>query len=183
MNRLLIPVLMAAMAMPVVAQRMGSTNVKAPTVTTTIAFDKETKASVEFVAITWADGKMMTALADKGEAGTRARSRVNNSKNPLGSVNLSTGMDLGATAVAAGDYNLFFHVDDEIQWHLVLVHKNDEKVKHKVALNLKDAGHKMTRLSLSLQAGDEDGTASLWVGFGDKSGSLALTRSADKSGQ
>jgi hypothetical protein len=178
MKFLMIPLALAMLTAPSFAQKYGSINSNAPVVTSSIAMG-DAKVAVEFHAISLGQGRAWTALGEKSEAGTRARTRANNNKNPLGSATLSTDMTVAGAAIPAGTYDLFFRVDEELNWHLVFAVKGGD-AQHKVALNLTPSPeHKSARLMLSLQAGEKDGTATMWVAFGDKNGTLELAKSGN----
>ena len=80
--------LAAALCAPAFAQKMGSTNSNAPMMKQTIEAGSA-KMSLDYEAITWADGKTMSRIMDK-EKGAGARKRISESapQAPLGTFTL-----------------------------------------------------------------------------------------------
>jgi hypothetical protein len=175
-------VLAAALAAPGTAQRMGSSNSDAPTVTQTIQFAKQSSpVEIKYTAVTWADGKTMEAIANK-ENGARTRQRINNSakNSPLGSFSTPVAITLGGKAVPAGEYKLYFNVDDDLKWHLILgaASEDGDETELKWKLDLKDTPKHVQRLQIVMTAGDKSDTANLEITFGKMSTTVAATVAA-----
>lgn len=160
---------------PAAAQRMGSTNRAAPTVTESIEFKDGPKLEVSYQSITWAGGQMMRRLMDK-EGGAGAREGFNRRAvgSPLGTVAASAGFTLGGKAVDAGEYDLYFTIDEDLKWHLVLASKTTDGPPIDWALPLEDTDNHRSRLGIDLGAGDEDNTGVLRISFGTKHCAVAF---------
>lgn len=161
--------LAAALCAPAFAQKMGSTNSNAPALSQSITIG-EAKMSLDYTSITWADGKTMTAIADK-EKGARARTRVNNSaaSAPLGKFTTSIDCKCGDATLAAGAYDVYFTIGDDLAWSLNF--KAGDKVTT-TKLDLKSGEHESKRLQMLLHATDNG--AGAWLSFGKMSGMLAF---------
>jgi hypothetical protein len=161
--------LAAALCAPAFAQKMGSTNSNAPALSQSITIG-EAKMSLDYTSITWADGKTMSAIADK-EKGARARTRVNNSaaNAPLGKFTSSIDCKCGEATLAAGSYDVYFTIGDDLGWSLNF--KSGDKVTT-TKLDLKSGEHESKRLQMLLHATDNG--AGAWLSFGKMSGMLAF---------
>ena len=161
--------LAAALCAPAFAQKMGSTNSNAPALSQSITIG-EAKMSLDYTSITWADGKTMSAIADK-EKGARARTRVNNSaaNAPLGKFTSSIDCKCGEATLAAGSYDVYFTIGDDLGWSLNF--KSGDKVTT-TKLDLKSGEHESKRLQMLLHATDDG--AGAWLSFGKMSGMLAF---------
>jgi hypothetical protein len=160
------------MAMPATAQRMGSSNRNAPTIVQSIQFPDGAKLVVEYVSITWAKGRTMEGLMSDEGAANRQRFNENAATSPLGSVEASTAFELGGVAVPAGKYSLYFTIDDDAKWHLVLADKADAKKNLEWTLDLQEGGHHRSRLAVDIDAGDDGSSGMLMIAFGDKHASV-----------
>ena len=169
MKKLLSLALAAALCAPAFAQKMGSTNSNAPMMKQSIEATGA-KMSLDYEAITWADGKTMSRIMDK-EKGAGMRKRINESaaQSPLGSFTTSVDCKVGANTMPAGDYKVFFTVDDDLNWSINFQGK-DKTFTEK--LTLADSGHESKRLMLCMYATDKG--AGVYVAFGSKSGDLQL---------
>lgn len=175
MKKLLPLILAAALCTPVFAQKSGMTNQNAPTVQQTIVAG-DAKISLDYTSITWASGQTMTRLMDK-EGGQKARIRTNEMapKSPLGKLTTSVDVKCGELVLAAGEYQIFFTIDESLAWSINFQGKDKT---HTMKLELADAGgHEHKRLLLSLYAGDEAG-AGVYVAFGKQAGMLSLVPQA-----
>lgn len=161
--------LAAALCAPAFAQKMGSTNSNAPALSQSITIG-EAKMSLDYTSITWADGKTMSAIADK-EKGARARTRVNNSaaNAPLGKFTSSIDCKCGEATLAAGSYDVYFTIGDDLGWSLNF--KSGDKITT-TKLDLKSGEHESKRLQMLLHATDNG--AGAWLSFGKMSGMLAF---------
>ncbi len=162
---------LALCAVPVSAQKMGSANTNAPSIEQSIKLGDDT-LTLTYTAITWAGGQMMEAAMDK-DSGGRARQRINNTaeKAPLGTLKASADFDIGGKAVAAGEYKLFFTIDDDLKWHMVAA-SGDKRVDW--TLPLEESDKHRSRLIVALIAGDEDGTGALAIAFGKQNCKVEL---------
>jgi len=169
MKQLLSFALAAALCAPAFAQKMGSTNVNAPKLTQSITIG-DAKMSLDYTSITWADGKMMTAVADK-EKGGKARERVNHTaaNAPLGKFATSIDCKCGDVTLPAGTYDVFFTIGEDLAWSLNF--KAGDKVMT-TKLELKSGEHESKRLQMLLHATDDG--AGAWLSFGKMSGMLAF---------
>lgn len=172
MKILLSAVLAAALCTPAFAQRMGSANRNAPMLKQSITAGDATM-SLNYTSITWASGKTMTALADK-ENGARARKMVNDSaaQQPLADFSTSVDVMCGDLHLAAGDYKLYFTVDDECAWHLNFQGKGQDAAQS-MKLDLQNSEHESKRLMMCLYA-EETAGAGVYVAFGSSSGMLSF---------
>jgi len=161
--------LAAALCAPAFAQKTGSTPSNAPALSQSITIG-DAKMSLDYTSITWADGKTMTAIADK-DKGARARTRVNNSaaNAPLGKFTSSIDCTCGDATLAAGTYDVFFTIGDDLAWSLNF--KSGDKVTT-TKLELKTGEHESKRLQMLLHATDNG--AGAWLSFGKMSGMLAF---------
>lgn len=172
MNKLLTAVLVAALCTPAFAQKMGGTNNNAPEIKQAIKIGDESM-SLNYVSITWADGKMMQAIMDKAN-GARARQRVNSTapNSPLASFKTSVACKCGDLELAAGDYEIYFTINDDCEWHLNFhADGKDKPQAMKLPLMKNEQPHK--RLMMSLYAGDSTG-AGCYVAFGSQFAMLSF---------
>lgn len=176
MKKILAFVLAAALCAPAFAQKMGSTNSNAPAMKQSITAG-DAKMSLDYEAITWADGKTMSRLMDK-EKGAAARKRISESASqaPLGSFSTSVDCKVGDQSLPAGDYKVFFTIDEEMNWSINFQGKDKT---HTQKLTLADAGHESKRLMLCLYAAEKG--AGVYVAFGNKSGDLKIEAAEKKS--
>lgn len=170
MKKLLSIVLATALCTPAFAQKMGMSNNDAPTVKQTVMAG-EAKISLDYTSITWASGQTMGRLMDK-EKGGSARKRVNESAGqaPLGTLNTSVDIKCGDLTLAAGEYQVFFTITDDLAWQINFQGKDKT---HTMKLALSDSGHESKRLMLCLYAGDDAG-AGVYVAFGKQAGMLSM---------
>ena len=176
---LLVAIGFAMLTCPAFAQKMGSANRNAPSVTQSITFAGKQTIELTYTAITWAEGNWAKAVESKDDS---MRKMINDQadKTPLGSLKVSADTMIGGKKVAAGTYKLAFTLSDTYQWTLVLA---GDKEKLSWPLDLKDGegGKQMKRLTLALQAGDKDTNATIHIAFGTKRGEIPVDTEA-KSG-
>jgi hypothetical protein len=91
-------------------------------------------------------------------------------KAPLASMSTSVAVKCGDAVLPAGDYSVFFTIDEDLVWSINFAGK-DDKV-HSVKLQLADSGHESKRLLLCLYA-EEEG-AGVYVSFGKQAGMLTF---------
>lgn len=177
MKHLLSLALAAALCAPAFAQKMGMTNTNAPAISQSIELGGA-KMSLNYTSITWSGGKTMTAIMDK-EKGERNRSRVNTQAKdaPLGAFTTSVPVTIGSLNLPAGDYKVYFTINDQLDWEINFMGKET----HTMKLELADSEHESKRLMMCLYAGEESG-AGVYVAFGKKSGMLEIVPAADKKG-
>lgn len=178
MKHLLSIALAAALCAPAFAQKMGSSNANAPQLKQTIMAG-DAKMSLDYESITWADGKTMARLMDK-EKGGQARKRISDSASqaPLGSFSTSVDVKCGDATLAAGDYKVFFTINDDLAWSINFAGKDKT---HTVKLELANGEHESKRLMLCLYAADQG--AGVYVAFGKQSGMLNFTPAAPAPGK
>jgi hypothetical protein len=178
MRTLLSALVLGAFAAALPAQQMGSVNASAPTVTQSIKFANGASLSIEYKSITWAQGRTMDALKD-AERGARMRERVNAQaeRAPLGSAAVASAVTIGDQTVKAGDYKLYFTIDDENAWHLVLAAEEGD-AKHTWKLDLKDTEKAQSRLVVGLMAGAKDTEATMKIAFGSSACTVACSAEA-----
>jgi hypothetical protein len=149
---------------------MGMANQNPPQIKQTITVSNN-KISLDYMSITWADGKTMSAILDKAN-GADARKRLNATgpKQPLGSFTTSTDVTLGDLQIPAGDYQVFFTITEELAWQINFQGKEKTLTTN---LNVSNEGeHESKRLLLCLHAVDEN--AGVYVAFGKQSGMLTF---------
>lgn len=159
--------LIAAFALPVAAQQMGSANRNAPKVSQSIAFHNGTSLAVSYTALNFADGKFMENVKNE-----RFRNMVNeNAKaNPVGTVTLEGSLTAAGRTLNAGSYGLHFLLHETGRWLLTLSHKDAEGDVQLIQwpLMLKDAPTNAQRLSISLQAGEDVTSCNIHLHFGSQ---------------
>jgi hypothetical protein len=167
MKKILAFVLAAALCAPAFAQVMGSTNSNPPMLKQSLTAG-EAKMSLDYKSITWADGKTMSRIMDK-EKGAAVRKRISESASqaPIGTFTSSIDVMCGDLHLPAGEYPMFFTVDDDLAWSINFQGK--DKV-HTQKLTLADSGHESKNLMLCMYAADKG--AGVYVAFGNKSGDV-----------
>jgi hypothetical protein len=171
--------LAAALCAPAFAQKMGMTNANAPAIEQTIMAG-DAKMSLNYTSITWSGGKTMTQIMDK-EKGERARTRVNSTAKeaPLGTFTTSVDVTCGDLKLAAGEYQVYFTINDKLEWQINF----QGKETHTMTLPLADSGEESKRLLMCLYAGDKDGSAGVYVSFGKKMCMLTFAPAAGGDGK
>ena len=158
------------------AQKMGATNNNAPRMEQSIELGN---AGIElnYTSITMAGGRWKQTLENEASR-DRMRDRINNTaeRAPLGSLELTDDCEINGVAVAEGSYDLCFKLDDNFKWQIVVF--NDE-TRATIPLELSAAPEPSKRLILAMHAGQEDGTAEVYVAFGDEYGTLTIKPSDD----
>lgn len=152
------------LAAPVAAQQMGSVNRNAPTVTNAIEYANDESITLSYKAITWAEGRTMEAAMDK-EGGARTRQFINGQaeQNPLGNIHTTVDLHIGKTKIAAGEYQVFFTISDDVKW---TINFSDGDNKVSMPLDLQKSEMKHSRLLISLHAGEKPTDAGLYIAFG-----------------
>lgn len=145
------------------AQKMGHSNSKAPEVTQTIKLDEKATVKIHYTSITWASGSWERALQDP-QTRDKMRERINSTaaENPLGRFETDVDLMVGGQHIHKGSYKMAFTLTDEFAWQLTL--RSDHSMS--VPLLLSARAKPSKRLVLNLNAGDEDATAVLVIGFG-----------------
>lgn len=152
---------------PAAAQIGGSANRAAPTLTENITFPSGAMLEVSYKSATWAEGRMMKALTDKEEGeGTRSAFNRRAAGSPLGSLQAKMDFTVGGKTVAAGEYDLYFTIDEDLKWHLVLANKTTDGPNIDWLLALEEGDKHRTRLGIDLGAGDDNNTGELRISFG-----------------
>jgi len=162
----------ALLSAPAMAQKMGSTNKNAPAIRQTYTVGNQS-IELGYTAITWATGQWAAALKDEASRG-EWRARINDSapKSPLGSLKLTTALNIGGVKVDPGAWKVGFTLNDEFAWQITLIGEGGATLQ--VPLALKEVDESQKRLMLALAAGDEDGTAKIVVAFGNSRCNLVL---------
>jgi hypothetical protein len=175
MMKILSLVLVAALCAPASAQKMGMTNSNPPALKQSITAG-DAKMSLDYMSITWADGKTMGMLADK-DKGAGYRERVNKSGpgSPLATFSTSADVKLGELAIPAGEYQVFFTIGDDLSWSMNFK-QGDKVLTHKLAMM--DSPEQNKRLLLCLYAADAG--AGVYCAFGNKMTMLNFTPAAKK---
>ena len=178
MMRLISAVAVLGLCLALPAQRMGSTNSNAPTVSSSIAFKGGAELSVKHVSTTWAEGRTMSTLMDK-EGGARFRNMVNQraASSPLGTLTVSSAFMLGGNKVEAGEHDLYFTIDEDLHWHMMLAHKGKDDVRVDVKLELQDADES-SRLTVAVMAAKSDKEGTMKISFGKKACSMTFMAAA-----
>ncbi len=166
---------LAVIAPTLSAQKMGMSNNNAPTCTSAIAFGEKGSVEIKYTAITWGAGAWAKQITDP-QRGERMRDRINKTAEaqPLGELKASADVTIGGKKVAAGTYKLYFTVDKDAKWTLVLAGKES---KIEWLLDLKE-GTENSRLGLALAAGKEDDTGEFTVQFGKMNCKIACSAGA-----
>lgn len=175
MKKILSLVLAAALCAPAFAQKQGSTNSNPPSVKQSVEAHGASM-SLDYLSVAWAEGKTMARIMDK-EKGASARKRINDGavNNPLGTFKTSVDVSCGDTMLAAGEYSVFFTIDEDLNWSINF--KSGEKV-HSHKLTLADSGHESKMLMLCMYPAEKG--AGVYVAFGNKSGELSFAPVAKK---
>lgn len=150
-----------ALGLPLTAQRGGSANRAVPKATQGIEFANGSSLEIKYRSLSWAQGRFMESL--KSEAG-RERTNKDLRANPTGTLTVAGDCSIGGTAIKAGSHKLYFEVDDDVAFHLVLEDDAGTQVKVKLALTEQESMN--TRLTLVLTAGKGDTDGNLAVAFG-----------------
>lgn len=159
-----------ALSLPLAAQRGGSANRAVPKATQAIEFANGSSLEIKYRSLSWAQGKFMDSL--KSEAG-RERTNKDLRANPTGTLTVAGDCSIGGTAIKAGSHKLYFEVDADVAFHLVL--EDDAGTQVKVKLALAEQESMNTRLTLVLTAGKGDTDGSLAVAFGTMACSVAVS--------
>ncbi|MBL9076240.1 MAG: DUF2911 domain-containing protein [Planctomycetes bacterium] len=162
MKKLLTVALSLALCLPVFAQR-------GPKLEQTITVG-ETKMSLNYTSLSYGEGKTIGMLLDK-EGGKEMRAMMNerSANRPLATFKTSIDVKCGDAVLAAGEYQVYFTVDEEMTWSINF--KMGEKVTS-TKLQISDSQHESKRLLLCLYA-EEEG-AGVYLSFGKMSGMLSI---------
>lgn len=160
-----------AMASAAPAQRMGHSNSNAPRVSQTIDLAGKAAMKLDYTSITWANGTWSRALADASKR-DKMRERINTAANesPLGSFEADVATMVSGKHVPKGGYELSFGLSEDFLWELRLRGATNIAVP----LLLTERAKERRRLTLNLNSGDEDASASLHIVFGNKECELAI---------
>lgn len=166
----------AILLAPLAAQKMGSVNANAPTLESRITFHDGASLAVVHTAITWAEGRTMRAVSDP-ERGERTRAFLNQraARSPLGRATVTGDLRIGARRIEPGSYDLYFTIDEDLKWHMVLARrgeKGEQGVKHDFPLALRKVDAHHQRLQIRIDPGEGDKDAVLTVQFGNLSARL-----------
>ncbi len=169
---------LALLTAPASAQKMGHSNTNAPTISQTIRLGDKGTIKLQYTSITWASGSFSKALQDENTR-ERLRERINGlaASDPLGSLETTTALIVDDKRVGAGSYALAFMLGADYGWQLVLT---AAKGKRQISWPLELEATKRTsrRLTVNLEAGDEDFTAQIAFAFGNQVGRMAVATAA-----
>lgn len=162
MKKLLSFVLAVALCAPAFAQR-------GPKVEQTLTAGTA-KMSLNYTSLAYGEGKTVGMLLDK-EGGKDMRQMMNerSSNRPLASFATSIPVKCGDAVLAAGEYQVYFTVNDDLVWSINF--KQGDKVAS-TTIQLADGGHESKRLLMCLYA-EEEG-AGVYLAFGKMSGMLSF---------
>ncbi len=163
------------LAVPTLAQKMGATNRNAPAVKQTITLDTLGTLSLDYTAITFGSGRWAASLENE-ETRDRMRERINQQANdtPLAAFTTEKDVEFGGKNVPAGKYQMSFTISDDYKWQVTLT--GEETIS--IPLTLEQTEMASKRLVVSLHAGDEDGTAGIYIAFGQQWGLVAIKPAA-----
>lgn len=176
MKRLALTLIAAGfLAVPALAQKMGSSNRNAPTVKQSITLDPIGTVSLDYTAIQFGSGRWAATLENE-QTRDQMRERINGQANatPLAAFTTEKDVDIGGKHVPAGTYKMSFTISDDYKWQVTLI--GDETIT--IPLNLEKTEMASKRLVCSLHAGDEDGTAGVYIAFGEQWGLLTIKAAA-----
>lgn len=167
--------LVTASAVP--AQRMGHSNTNAPQMSQTINMAGKAAMKITYTSITWASGTWSKALADANKR-DKMRERINAAadESPLGSFETDVAAMVGGQHVPKGVYKLSFGLNKRFLWELRLRGATTVSVPLKLGRRTKVR----KRLTLNLNSGDEDASASLHIMFGNEECELAIAPHLEK---
>ena len=179
MKTLTLSLLLAAtLVVPAAAQRMGSVNRGAPSVSSSITFPKAGKLSIEYTALAFGQGAFLKNV--KENARFREFLNTNAKENPVGKLTLPAAMTMGGKDLAAGEYGIHFLVNDDGKWMLTLSHKKGEEVSlTQWELALAEDEVQRARLVMLPVPGSKDGEAALHIHFGGWSCDVAMMAKKD----
>ena len=170
MKTLLVTIaLFIASALP--AQRMGHSNTNAPEMSQAIDMAGKAMMKITYKSITWASGTWSKALADTSKR-SKMRDRINAAadESPLGSFETDVATMVSGQHVPKGTYKLSFGLSEKFQWEMRL----HGSAKISVPLKLTKRAKERKRLTLNLNSGDEDASASMHIVFGNQECELAI---------
>jgi hypothetical protein len=162
MKKLLSLVLAVALCAPAFAQR-------GPKLEQTIT-SGDAKMSLNYTSLSYGEGKTVGMLLDK-EGGKEMRQMMNerSANRPLATFTTSIGVKCGDAVLAAGEYQVYFTVGDDLVWTIHF--KQGEKVVSS-KIKLDDSQHESKRLLMCLYA--EEAGAGVYLSFGKMSGMLSF---------
>jgi len=167
MNKLLTLTLAAVLCAPAFAQKMGGTNNNAPTIKQSIAIG-DNSMTLNYTAITWAEGKIMERCADK-ENGKQVRAYINRQapSSPLANFKTTIDCKCGDLMLPAGEYEVYYTINEDCHWEINF-HADGEDSAKTMKLPLTNTPDTTKRLLMCLYAGNEGG-AGAYIAFGTKS--------------
>lgn len=172
--------LLLLLAAPAAAQKMGSTNRSAPRIEQSIQLGAAGKVTLNYIGITWGGGRWAESLESE-ETRAEMRGHINQAadRSPIGNLEVENDVTIGSTSVPAGNYKLSFKLDEDFNWQMNL--SGDETIT--IPLELMEGEEHSTRLVVALYAGEEDGTAGVYLSFGNRMGMLTIAPAADEESQ
>ena len=75
------------------------------------------------------------------------------------------------------EHDLYFTIDEDLHWHMMLAHKGKDDVKVDVKLELQDADES-SRLTVAVMAAKSDKEGTMKISFGKKACSMTFMAAA-----
>ena len=159
----------AALSCGVQAQISGSINRGAPKVSNTIEMGGN-KLMVEYTSIRFGNGDWQKIKDNT--AGHEQFNKFAEGK-PIGKVSTSCALQAAGKKVPAGDYTMFFTVQEQAGWLLNLKPKEGDPIRWRMVLS--EADDKSGCLKMSLEPSAKNGMCSLEIVFGDMAVTVPVT--------
>lgn len=180
MNRILPLFCACVLALPVSAQVMGSPNANAPTLTKTFAFHEAGKLTIEYKAITMAEGTTLERIKNEPQMRDMVNRRA--SKSPIGHIEVTGDLTLAGKKLPAGKHAMFFTYGENGKWSINFQPKADgaEAAPISIEIPLVDAPAPTTRLVIDLIPVEEATTLHLGISFGKQTARMPVEAGAAK---
>lgn len=170
MKTLLVTSLAALLACALPAQVSGSLNRNAPTVSQSIAMGDH-KIEVTYTAIRFGEGAWQK-IRDNTEA--HERFNANAEKTPVGTVKTNVAVNAAGKEVPAGEYALFFTVNERAGWVLNLKPKaGGDAIRWRMMLQ--PSSSKAECMAIAIEPTAQDGKCSLTIRFGENHVTVPVT--------
>ncbi|MFM1870901.1 MAG: hypothetical protein RL398_323 [Planctomycetota bacterium] len=167
----------ALLAVAAPAQISGSINRTAPTVSQSIAMGEQ-KVELSYTAIRFGQGAWQKV---RENTAAHERFNANAEKKPIGSVKTSVAVNAAGKEVPAGEYAMFFTVNERAGWILNLKPKaGGDAIMWR--MHLQNTEHKSDCMSITLAPSAEDGKCSITVSFGDQYVTVPVTVGGSDAG-
>ncbi len=163
----------ALLAVAAPAQISGSINRNAPVVAHSITMGQN-KLELSYTAIRFGQGEWQKILENtEGHAEFNAFAE----KKPIGTVKTTMALMAAGKEVPAGEYSMFFTVNEQAGWILNLKPTTGDLIRWRLVLS--PSGAKNDCLKISLDPSGQAGTCSLTVAFGAEAVTVPV-KSGDK---